>query len=106
MRDALNILVGRVFAITIAADQATLFSEDGVVLNIYNQYSIVSPEGAASALREDMSTAVLAVECSTDEAAITFTDGSRLLVDLSPEGYRGPEAMQLRTPGGEIVVWS
>jgi hypothetical protein len=47
-------------------------------------------------------------DCRFDHETMVaqFSRGVTLTVDLSEDGYSGPEAMQLNSPDGTIVIWN
>jgi hypothetical protein len=49
---------------------------------------------------------VLHVLEDPDALTLKLTGDQELIVDLADSAFRGPEAMQLAGPSGEIVIWN
>ncbi len=56
----------------------------------------------------DASIRLKLVDCMVDEDKMTiiFSGDKCLTVDLTEDGYSGPEAVQLNGPDGSTVIWS
>ncbi len=103
--ESLGMLIGKAVTLSRLEGQVSISTDDGWSLHIYNRvaFSGLHPEDApAWSLRLEVTGRAL------DEGGLTLTfgDGSALHVDLSEDGYAGPEAMQLNAPGGGIIVWN
>jgi hypothetical protein len=48
---------------------------------------------------------VKGAEESTNSIDINFEDGTTLKIDMRPQAYRGPEAMELNRVGFPTVIW-
>lgn len=106
MTNPLQNLEGSGFILLRSDEQLMLSSDNGWALVIYNKHSLLSGEGNDLSPKDGDRVIVVATACSEHEASIKFVNGDTLVVDLSPDGYLGPEAMQLIGPDGEIIVWN
>ncbi|WP_439450409.1 hypothetical protein [Stenotrophomonas sp. ATs4] len=104
--EALQPLIGKNVTLGMEDGMATIGTDDGWKLHIYNSFSLL---GDCIAETPPPSTLSLVLEdCRFDHETMVaqFTRGVTLIVDLSDEGYSGPEAMQLNSPDGTIVIWN
>ena len=73
---------------------------DEFSLNIYNNHSLSNSENIDSIVNETL----LRVEESDSEIVFVFGT-TTISVDMSDEGFTGPEALLLHGPNNLIVVW-
>jgi hypothetical protein len=99
-------LIGqRVVKALIVIDYLQVFFEDGKCLSVYNKYAINTSDGR-SAEERDLEDAILtAVHKDKVVIGLSFSEGLVLSIDMSFDGYLGPEAMQLSRPGLPTIVW-
>ncbi|WP_193368230.1 hypothetical protein [Pelagibius marinus] len=72
-------------------------------LSIYNDFAI-KPEGRR--LHDLQSKTVDRIVEAEDEVVLCFGGDLELSVCLRDECWHGPEAMQLNTPTGQVVIWN
>ncbi|HFJ9664086.1 TPA: hypothetical protein ACG5JQ_000728 [Stenotrophomonas maltophilia] len=104
--ETLRPLIGKNVTLGMEDGMATMGTDDGWELHIYNSFSLHS-DGIAQ--NPPPSTLSLVLEdCRFDHETMVaqFSRGVTLTVDLSDDGYSGPEAMQLNSPDGTIVIWN
>lgn len=102
-RTPLSVLLGDV-TMTAHPDCLVLHAKNGWSLSIYSQYAIQNTSQTIPVLNE---TRYLSkVSESEAEARLLFSDGHAVVVDLSDEGFLGPEAMVLSGPNAEFIVWN
>jgi len=99
----LSILLGGV-TVTEHSDCLVLQAENGWSLSIYSKYAVHSASQAVPQLNEAQ--CLSKVDESEAEARLSFSDGHMVVVDLSDDGFLGPEAMVLSGPNAEFVVWN
>ncbi len=75
--------------------------ENGDSLSVLNRYVLQRP----SSPKAGPQTLLRVVEDEPDILVLTFSDGTKVSVDLSDAGYIGPEAIVWYRAGGQIVVW-
>ncbi|PZP69718.1 MAG: hypothetical protein DI592_22660 [Stenotrophomonas maltophilia] len=65
-------------------------------------------DGMATIGTDDSTLSLVLQDCRFDRQTMVaqFSSGASLTVDLSDDGYSGPEAMQLNSPDGTIVIWN
>src|SRR6267154_70182 len=84
-------------------DYLQLHFGDKIGLSIYNELSI-EPETTSSA--DLVGKMLISINENRSYVSLNFLDGTRLRVNLRPEGYRGPEALQLNREGEPPVIWN
>ena len=104
-RSRLTVLRGlKVTDADLTQGDAGLLFENGASLNIYNPFEVSGdPAQKGKSLAGKT---VTEVEESTFEAIISLSGGVSIRIDMRDEAFSGPEAMQLRVPGHDIVVWN
>jgi hypothetical protein len=77
-------------------------------LTIYNQFAYQVDGGRLSGhlVQHLKGSMLLSVEEECRAVTFKLTGNQELRVNLADDGYRGPEAMQLNGPSGEIVIWN
>ena len=76
---------------------------DEIGLTIYNKM-LVEPTGRCAA---DLPGKMLtSIEEEQKGITMNFIDGSRVRIDMRPEAYKGPEALQLTREGEAPVIWN
>ncbi|WP_080268948.1 hypothetical protein [Pseudomonas avellanae] len=73
----------------------------GSILNINNSYCIIG--STVKSLRGKKLVTILESE---QEVELVFEGLTKIRVDMSPNGFQGPEAMQLLRPGFPLVIWN
>ncbi len=48
---------------------------------------------------------IISVLEGEQEIELIFGNLAKIRVDMSPDGFRGPEAMELLMPGFPLVIW-
>ncbi|WP_236423135.1 hypothetical protein, partial [Pseudomonas syringae] len=71
------------------------------ILNINNSYRIVG-----STVKSLRGKKLVNVSEDEQEVELVFEGLTRIRVDMSPDGFQGPEAMQLLRPGFPMVIWN
>jgi hypothetical protein len=88
---------------TLIHDYAQLAFTHQVGLSIYNEWSI-HPETLT--FEQLVGKTVTSVKGERDSIVFHFLDDTKLVIDMHPEAYRGPEALQLNREGEPPVVWN
>jgi len=104
--DALDSLKHRPVIVRRSEDQISVATDDGWSLHIYN---VVTLSGMEVIEPSDGNLLRLVFDGYVqDETTLSlkFRGGGLISVDLSDNGYSGPEAMQLNGPDGSIVIWN
>ncbi len=78
-----------------------LFSNDAVLM-IYNIWTLVGAESLGALVGKK----ICRIDFSEFRVDIFFELGLVFEVDVSDDGYNGPEAMCLYFPGENICVWN
>ena len=102
---ALESLEGQLIAsVCVIHDYVQLRFSSGAILSLLNAFEVRGP--AAGAI--DGLVARRLVTASESELSVTleFDDGSVIAVGMTPESWRGPEALTLHAPGQALVVWN
>lgn len=104
--ETLRPLIGKNVKLRMEDGMATIGTDDGWELHIYNSFSLHC-DGIAEPPPPSTLSLVLQ-DCRFDRQTMVaqFSSGASLTVDLSDDGYSGPEAMQLNSPDGTIVIWN
>lgn len=100
-------LKGKYVTLTIEDGQVQVRTDDGWALHIYNAFTL-SGDDHASATEQGFLRSEL-IDCLLDQnsrLSVIFSDHRVLTVDMTDDGYSGPEAMQLNGPDGSIIIWS
>lgn len=103
--DALDSLKHRQVIVRRSEDQISVETDDGWSLHIYNMVKLSGME----AIEPSDGTLLRLVFDGyvQDETTLSlkFRGGGLISVDMSDNGYSGPEAMQLNGPDGSIMIW-
>ena len=103
MTSQLDILVGMVVTEALQVyDYVQLLFEKDISLNIYNAWRL----GNGDDLRVLNGATLLTVEETPEQLPLSFSNGTRLAIDLGDNAYNGPEALELHIPGQPTVVWN
>lgn len=78
--------------------------DDGIGLSISNAYNIRNEGGVSGS--ELTGKKVVHVDEDDDSVRIELEGGQIIEIDLSDEGYNGPEAMVLTVPDQPTFVWN
>lgn len=99
-------LKGKHVTLTFEDEQVQVGTDDGWSLHIYNEYTLSCDERSGPLTHTSLRLKL--VDCLVDDIKMTmmFSGDKFLTVDLTEDGYSGPEAMQLNGPDGSIVIWS
>ncbi|AKT27969.1 hypothetical protein RYA05_19640 [Pseudomonas syringae pv. actinidiae] len=99
--NALECVIGRrVTKACIVHDYVQVYFTGGCILNINNTYEIYG--STISLLKGKELISVLEGE---QEIELIFENLAKIRVDMSPDGFHGPEAMELLRPGFPLVIW-
>ena len=79
---------------------------DGWKLTIYNRFAYRIGADTVSAFQLLKGASLVQAEEFHDSAVLRFTEDQELKIDLTDDGFCGPEAMKLTGSSGEIVVWN
>ncbi|MFL9583506.1 hypothetical protein [Stenotrophomonas sp. AB1(2024)] len=104
--DVFQYLKGKYVTLTLEDDQVQVRTDDGWSLHIYNTSTLSCDESADNLAHKSLRLEL--VDCVFDQFKMTlmFSGGKLLTVDLTDDGYSGPEAMQLNGPDGSIIIWN
>jgi hypothetical protein len=104
MASALNTLVGLVVTDVVRMhDYIQIAFGDQIGLSIYNQLC----EGTELDLSPSLLGKMVASVVETESFIILkFIDQTQLCIDMRPQAYRGPEALQLNRLGEPPVIWN
>lgn len=105
MRNPILSLVGKTLVASLREGSVSFSTEDGWELVIYNRCEFIG-DGDSEVVKEGDKMEVLDIVCKQDCIEFHFQGESSLYIDLSPLGYQGPEALQLISPDGDIIVWN
>ncbi len=81
-----------------------LFIESGSSLSIFNEFRVLGPAGKM--LSAILHRQVEEIHQQQESVTLIVEDGSSLRVDLRDAAYKGPEAMELTSAEGAIIVWN
>lgn len=99
--NALECLIGRrVTHACIVHDYVQVYFTGNCILNVNNTYEIYG--STISLLKGNELISVLEGE---QEIEFIFGNLAKIRVDMSPNGFHGPEAMELLRPGFPLVIW-
>jgi hypothetical protein len=104
--DSLQELVGStVVKAEVSEDDLIVRFQNGACLTVYNRFQITDLNGSSGS-DCDLLTGKL-TELTNDHTTLrlTFSNGVKLIIDISEDGYSGPEALQLTRPGQPSIVW-
>jgi len=101
----LSVLLGASCSLEASSDSLLLRAENGWTLSIFSKHELRVPaeREVASGLGRQCLQDVRATESLVQ---LFFSDGEIVVVDLSDDGYLGPEAMVLSGPNAEFIVWN
>jgi hypothetical protein len=105
MSNQILVLEGKEVSLSAEEETLSLSTKTGWALTIYNRYYYVDKYNT-NIVKIGGVKVVSHINCREHCVDVIFEDGSLLRIDLSPDSYIGPEAMQLTGPKGEIVVWN
>ena len=83
-------------------DYLNIEFSDGSVLSIFNHYTLKGDSTDFSAIAGSK---LVAVDEQPKKITFNFSTRQKIEVDLSDDGFTGPEAMMLVIPNQPIVVW-
>jgi hypothetical protein len=99
-------LIGRgVEKAEVVEDYLQLRFDNGACLSIYNEYQITGPDRQARDSDDLAGAFVTEVREKGTHIVLTFSNRLELSIDMSEDGYAGPEALQLTRTGMPTVVW-
>ncbi len=104
--NTLKNLMFKAVIVRCSEDQISVETEDGWSLHIYN---VVTLSGMEVIEPSDGTLLRLVFDDYVqDETTLSlkFRGGGLITIDMSDNGYSGPEAMQLNGPDGSIVIWN
>ncbi|MEA2795507.1 MAG: hypothetical protein QOI87_2887 [Bradyrhizobium sp.] len=102
MAAPIQILKGlKVTKVEIVHDYVQLAFGDEIGISVYNEMDI-SPKIPLERL---VSKTVISVKESVNSIDIDFADGIKLTIDMRPQAYQGPEAIELNRVGFPPVIW-
>jgi len=76
---------------------------DEIGISIYNEMSI-TPRSIS--IDKQVGKIVASVLERENAIEIEFIGGTQIAIDLRPEAYRGPEALELYRQGHPLVIWN
>lgn len=86
-------------------DYLQVWFEDGECLNVYNKYQLTDSDGRPHSHPELTGATLSDVRDDAGFIVLDFSNDLELSIDMSEDGYLGPEAIQLTRPGLPPVVW-
>ncbi len=86
------------------SEGVALAFDNGANVIIYNKFNIYGPLLIES--KTFIGLKAISVEEVETFIKIIFENEMILKIDMTDEGFNGPEAIQLRSPSGGIVVWN
>jgi len=89
----------------VVEDYLQLWFDNGACLSIYNEHEVTRPDGRAQDSNSLTGASLTQVREQKTEIRLIFSNGLRLSIDMSEEGYSGPEAIQLTRANMPPVVW-
>lgn len=99
-------LVGsRVVKSEILEDDLAIWFQNGECLTVYNKFQITAADGSSGSDRDLAGATLTQLNQDNTFLRLTFSNGVELAVDVSEDGYSGPEALQLTRPGLPSIVW-
>ena len=99
-------LVGlKVVKSELVEDYLQVWFEDGECLSVYNQYQFTDSDERPHSHSELTGATLSDVSDDASFIILRFSNGLELSIDMSEDGYLGPEALQLTRPGLPTVVW-
>lgn len=104
--ETLRPMIGKDVTLGMEDGMATISTDDGWELHVYNSFRLHSDGNVESPPPSTLS--LVLEDCRFDHETMVarFSRGVTLTVDLSDDGFSGPEAMQLNSPDGTIVIWN
>ena len=87
--------------VCIVHDYLQVFFAGSVILNINNSYCIIG-----STVKSLQGKKLISVLESEQEIERVFEGLAKISIDMTPDGFQGPEAMQLLRPGFPLVIWN
>ncbi|WP_346396270.1 hypothetical protein [Pseudomonas syringae] len=96
-----NLVGGDVVTALVIHDYFQLFFSEDIIVSVYNSYSIIG-----STVKGLQGKKLLSVSESELEIELVFEGLAKVRIDMSPDGFNGPEAMQLSKPGFPRVIWN
>ena len=79
-------------------------SFDDYILFIYNRWNFVSHDFAD--VKDLQGGKIISAEYRSDTLELKFSGDNMVEIDLSHDGYSGPESLVLYGPEGRLVVWN
>ena len=89
----------------VVEDYLQVWFEDGECLNVYNKYRLTDFDGHPHSHPDLTGTTLSRVRDDARLIILGFSNSLELSIDMSEDGYLGPEAIQLTRPGLPSVVW-
>lgn len=104
--DGLKNLMYKPVRVRCSEDQISVETDDGWSLHIYNRATLSGMEWNQPSDGDFLR--LVFEDCVQDESTLSlkFNGGGLITVDMSDNGYSGPEAMQLNGPDGSVVIWN
>ena len=86
-------------------EEVSLTLSGGWSVSIYNVASMTI-NGSIKAISEAnlIGETVVSIVLREERLALVLSNSSELRVDLRPDAFRGPEAVVVRGPAGELIV--
>ena len=104
MASLLNTIVGCIVSDAKQVhDYVQITFSNKIGLSIYNKICVDQGLKPLSKLNGKMVTSIAEEAISI---RINFIDHTQICIDMRPEAYRGPEALQLNRPGEPPVIWN
>lgn len=99
------LLGSRIVKAEVVEDYLQLWFDDGAVLNVYNEHEITGPAGKVHHSDDLLNASLVQVNENGPQIRLTFSNRLDLSIDMSEEGYLGPEAIELNREDAPTVVW-
>lgn len=82
-------------------DLYLMIALDDFSLNVYNKHRLIEAED----LQEFIGLMLIEIEETDLEITLNF-EGKSICIDMSDDGFTGPEALLLRGPNNLAIVWN
>lgn len=89
----------------LAEEDLIVWFWNGACLTVYNKFQITASDGNAGTDRDLAGATLTGLRKENASLLLTFSNNAKLIIDMSDDGYSGPEALQLTRPDLPSIVW-